>query len=83
MALKSVAKAYGYDNELHIFSDSELMVRQLQGSYKAKDFELKEYRNEALGLLSKFKGYELKSVPRDNPRISKVDKELNQLLDSM
>lgn len=29
------------DDELHIYSDSELMIRQLQGNYRVKDASLK------------------------------------------
>jgi ribonuclease HI len=66
---------------LRVVSDSELVVRQLRGTYKVRADGLKQLNSRARGLLCLFKKVEFESVPRENPQISMVDGELNRLLD--
>ncbi|MEM3839164.1 MAG: ribonuclease HI family protein [Candidatus Micrarchaeaceae archaeon] len=83
MALEKVSRELGLENELHIYSDSQLMIRQLKGEYKVKDTELKALHSKALKLLRGFKSFTLYNVPRENSHISNVDASLNELLDSL
>lgn len=80
-ALETAAHEYGYEIELNLFSDSQLAVSQLNGSYKVRSHELKKLHSEASGLLKKFSSFKLSNVPRENKHISEVDAELNRLLD--
>jgi ribonuclease HI len=80
-ALESVSHEYGYDIEVNLYSDSELAVKQLKGSYKVKNPDLKKLNEEAVYLLKKFEIYSLFNVPREHPHIAEVDAELNKLLD--
>ncbi len=80
-ALRKVIDRLGEDNEIELFSDSKLIINQLNGNYRVKDSKLKELNSEAMVLLGKFKSYSLKNVPRENPGIVAVDKELNIFLD--
>ncbi len=79
-AIKYVIKNYGIGHYLLIYSDSELLVNQIKGRYKVKDKKIKELHSELLSLLKNFV-YEIKHLKREDPFISKVDKELNKFLD--
>ncbi|MHB8793197.1 MAG: Nif3-like dinuclear metal center hexameric protein [Thermoleophilia bacterium] len=64
---------------LAIFSDSELIVRQLEGAYRVKNEGLRPYYQEAKSLLSRLDEYELKSIPREAN--VHADELVNQALD--
>ena len=49
---------------LHLFSDSELMVKQLNGIYKVKDSKMKVLASEARKLLSHFIHYTISAIER-------------------
>ena len=80
-ALKKAQAEYGNDVEIMLYSDSELMIRQLKGEYKVKGEGLKVLHAQAKELVSKFKSVKLNSVLRENEHISSVDASLNELLD--
>jgi ribonuclease HI len=71
------------DYELHIFSDSELMIKQLTGEYRVKSKDLLYLNEKTRQLLAKFKGNTLNNLPRSNRGIKEVDKALNILLDTL
>ncbi|XP_056688394.1 uncharacterized protein [Spinacia oleracea] len=50
---------------LNIFSDSQLIVNQINGDYEAKDLKMTLYLEKAKKLASKFKPLSIKQVPRD------------------
>ncbi len=60
----SRAKALKIKN-LKIFLDSELIVKQIQGSYKVKSENLKALYHEALSHLKSFKSYTISHIPRE------------------
>lgn len=80
-ALRKVIDRLGSDNDVELFSDSKLIVNQINGNYRVKDSKLKELNSEVMVLLSKFRSYSVKDVPRENPGIAAVDRELNLFLD--
>ncbi len=82
-ALKILIEQYGSGNEIELFSDSELVVNQLNHNYKVKDKRLKELNKEATGIADKFLACTFRNVPRENENISEVDGRLNELLDSI
>ncbi|MBU0728333.1 MAG: ribonuclease HI family protein [Proteobacteria bacterium] len=57
-------KDHGAEN-ISIFLDSELIVRQLQGRYKVKDQKLKPLFIEVSTLLNEFTAWEVRHVPRN------------------
>lgn len=57
------AKAHQNDT-IHIFSDSELLVRQITGLYKVKDATLQRLYKRALGMLES-RSYAVKHVMRE------------------
>ncbi len=64
---------------LHINSDSELVVRQLEGRYKVKNEGLRSYYEQAMSLLGKLESYRLTSVPREAN--AHADELVNRALD--
>ncbi len=80
-ALEKVAQLFGYDNEIHITSDSQLAINQINGVYKVKDKYLKELNKKVKELSSKFKSCTFSNDRRENKYISIVDKEINKFLD--
>lgn len=77
--LKNVADYKGLD--VLLYSDSELVVRQLNGHYKVKAEELKPLNEKAKKLSREFKSAVFKNLPREHSGIRKVDHALNVLLD--
>lgn len=58
--------ALGYaPNRLIVRADSQLLIRQLQGSYKVKAPALKPLHRQAVSLLSRFSSVKLEHVPRE------------------
>lgn len=63
-----------------VFSDSELMVRQMKGEYKVKDTALKLKWAEAKKLVETFRAFSIAHVRRELNR--RADELANQALDS-
>jgi ribonuclease HI len=66
--------------DLECFADSELIIFQIQGVYRIKDFHLKELSEKVKSLASQFASIRFKQVPREHPMISRADRLLNQAL---
>ena len=66
-------------DSIHIYSDSELLVRQIQGHYKVKSPDLRPLFEEARDLLGGFAGWEIAHIPRE--RNSQADKMANEAMD--
>ncbi|MBE0429910.1 MAG: Nif3-like dinuclear metal center hexameric protein [Thermoleophilia bacterium] len=64
---------------LTIFSDSELIVRQIEGRYQVKNEGLRPFYQQAKSLLAKLGEFELKSVPREAN--AQADLLVNKALD--
>ncbi|GBD35275.1 14.7 kDa ribonuclease H-like protein [bacterium HR36] len=64
---------------LHIFSDSELLVRQMTGVYQVRDPKLRQLYEQAQELVRQFEEVRLTHVPRKQNR--QADKLCNQALD--
>ncbi|HSR48773.1 MAG TPA: ribonuclease HI family protein [Anaerolineales bacterium] len=50
--------------DLQVVGDSQLVIRQLRGEWKARDSRMRELRDEAQALLSRFGGVRLEHRPR-------------------
>lgn len=66
--------------KVQVFSDSELMVRQLNGIYKVKDAKLLDLYKEAKHLISDFEDFKIDHVTRD--KNSRADALANEALDN-
>ena len=62
---------------IKIFSDSQLVVRQIRGEYKIKKETLKKINKKIMEILESFEEFEINSVPRENKYIKIVDKLAN------
>jgi len=67
---------------LSVFSDSELVVRQMQGAYRVRARRLIPYHARARDALTRFTRVSFTSVPREDPLIQRADLLCNQVLDS-
>jgi len=65
--------------EITVKSDSELMVRQLNGIYKVKTPHIKTLFDEARSLLKQFSSTEITHIRREENK--RADKLCNQALD--
>ncbi|MEW6680477.1 MAG: ribonuclease HI family protein [bacterium] len=66
------AKKNGFKN-IRVYSDSELIVKQIKGEYLVRNMELKKLHREAMGLTKGFLGFEILHIK------SKENKEANKL----
>ncbi|MCL4379810.1 ribonuclease HI family protein [Candidatus Marsarchaeota archaeon] len=67
--------------DVELYSDSELVVKQLNGRYKVKSAAMKPLHFEAESLASRFGSIEFRNLPREDQHIKEVDARLNRLLD--
>lgn len=70
-------------DEVEVFSDSEVMVKQVNGVYRCKAANLQPFLDEVRTLRSRFKQTSFRNVPRENPMVSRADSLLNQEQDTM
>jgi ribonuclease HI len=75
----SAAARYQCRN-LVLFSDSELMVRQMQGQYRVTSPRLRPLHEQARALLSVFTTVTFHAVPREDPLIVRADQLCNHVL---
>jgi formyltetrahydrofolate-dependent phosphoribosylglycinamide formyltransferase len=64
--------------ELTIFSDSKLLVEQLNGNYKVKSEQIRPLFQQAVDLLGQFKNWKIRHITRDKNK--EADKLVNQAL---
>ncbi len=62
-ALKTALEIYSEDVE--VISDSELMVKQINGEYKVKNQGIKPLFEEATRLIKQFKSFSIRHVKRE------------------
>lgn len=67
-------------DEIECFLDSELVVKQLNGSYKVKDKNMKNLWVMVKNLEAKFKKVTFSHIPRSQNK--EADKIVNEVLDS-
>ena len=77
LGLKEVLKLGG--TVVHIFSDSELMVKQLEGHYSVKSKSLMVLYSEVKELLKKFVGYDINHIDRGKNHYA--DRLANEAID--
>lgn len=76
-ALSSASKL-GAD-EIRLFSDSELLVRQINGQYKVKSENLKDLHAECMERLASFSSWKVSHIPR--VKNAEADKLANEAMD--
>lgn len=66
--------------DVQVFSDSELLVRQINGVYKVRDEKLLDLYKEAKRLISGFSDFKIGHITRD--KNARADSLANQALDN-
>ena len=66
-------------SEVEIRSDSELLVKQMNGKYKLENEKIQKFFIEIWNLMIDFKGVKFKAVPREKNR--EADRLVNEALD--
>ncbi len=66
---------------LNVYTDSELLARQLQGRYRVKETHLKLLHDQALVLIKHFNHFSIQHLPRRENR--RADRLANQAINSM
>jgi ribonuclease HI/pterin-4a-carbinolamine dehydratase len=79
MALESALK-HGV-KKVHVFMDSQLVIRQIEGRYKVKSEELRPRYENVMNLSKKFAEFSYQHVPRELNKLA--DAEVNRILDSV
>jgi formyltetrahydrofolate-dependent phosphoribosylglycinamide formyltransferase len=64
--------------QLIVYSDSELLVKQINGEYKVKSEQIRPLFRQAVNLLAEFEGFKLLHIGRENN--TEADKLANQAL---
>ena len=72
------AKRLGGDT-LQIFTDSELVERQIKGIYRVRDLNLKALHRTVLQNLKAFTSFEIESIPREENK--EADRLANQAIE--
>ncbi len=67
--------------ELKVFMDSELIVKQMQGEYRVKNPDLKPLFAQALALTNKFTSVSFHHIPREKNKAA--DKLVNEAIDQV
>jgi len=73
------AKEIGAE-QIIVFSDSELLVKQVNGQYRVKSELIKPYYEQAVSLLGRFKSWKVRHITRDKNK--QADSLVNQALDA-
>ncbi|HJX04430.1 MAG TPA: ribonuclease HI family protein [Thermoplasmata archaeon] len=74
------ACAHCKDNA-HFYLDSELVVKQVNGKYRARDERMRDYLNEVQLKMKCFRIVRVTHVPRENEGAQLVDRMVNEALD--
>lgn len=73
-------KALSKATEIEIRSDSELLVKQMNGGYKIENDKIQQFFIEIWNLKIDFKNVKFKAIPREKNR--EADRLVNQALDA-
>jgi ribonuclease HI len=78
LAALEYARSHGFES-LRVFADSELLVKQIQGSYRVKNPSLKVLHGQAKQLVSQFRSFSIQHVSREKNR--EADRLANLAMD--
>ena len=80
--IRGLAAAKRHDcDDLEVYMDSELVVKQVRGEYQVKAAHLKELRDRAASMLASFETHSISHVARDHIRQARADQLVNEALD--
>lgn len=67
--------------KIKVCSDSELVVKQINGIYRITEERLRQYADRVFAAARLFESFEISHVARENPRTRMVDEMVNAALD--
>ena len=70
------------ETSVELFSDSDVVVNQINGRYKVRSAGLSELNERVRAIAGDFSSVTFKNVPRETDGIKRVDKTLNRFLDT-
>ncbi len=83
-ALKKIKSTWGKEqakqSEVHVLSDSELLVKQMNGEYKIENPKIQQFFIEIWNLKIDFKKVEFSAVPREKNKAA--DRMVNEALNA-
>jgi ribonuclease HI len=77
LALREAERLEG--ESIQIFTDSELVERQMNGLYRVKDLHLRALHKRVLQNLGRFSSFEIRSIPREQNK--EADHLANQAIE--
>ena len=77
LALREAERLEG--ESIQVFTDSELVERQMNGLYRVKDLNLRTLHKRALQNLGRFSSFEIRSIPREENK--EADRLANQAIE--
>lgn len=79
--IKALSEAKKITNGvLNIYSDSEVVIKQLTGDYQVKNEHLRKLRNQIFEIVKEFSKVKFKHITRNNEWIARADKLCNRCL---
>jgi len=79
--INALDKASGYyRSDIEVYSDSELVIKQINQEYRIKNTELKKLCDRVYSLKARYTSIKFAYVPRDNSFIKMADKMCNDIL---
>ena len=81
MGLDYISKHRSGVKALKCYSDSRLIVNQLNGKWRIKEPRLRAYHDKIVVLMQQFSKVTFKWIPRNHKRIKYADMLVNQILD--
>lgn len=82
--IRALDRATGHcRGDVEHYTDSELVVNQLNGTYRVKASNLKPLIEEIFGKRAYFNSVTHRHLPRSNPYIQKIDSLVNRELDQV
>ncbi len=67
--------------DIEVYMDSELVVRQINGQYRVREPHLKVLYNSVLNLLRRFRSYQVRHIPRsENREADRLSKEATKVV---
>ncbi len=76
-----IARRYGHE-EIRVITDSELLVRQIEGRYEVRNGEIRRLHASLRDGLRAFSRVEFEHRPRRTGRLARADDLVNEELDS-
>ncbi len=70
-----------HDGRVKLFSDSNLIVKQMKGVWRVKNQDIRKLHGSAKELIKYFEEVCFEHVPRENRYVSRADKLCNEKLD--